>query len=99
MTDISTDKFQHAVESRHGGKATLVQSVPVDSYVQGQPVWLGTVHIFDLKRHPTAKRAYAWASSIEGGNEDRFFTALHAPPIISPALAVRAAMVADALVK
>lgn len=96
MTEVSTDQLKQAVESQHGGTATLVQSVPVDESFLGQAVWRGTVHIFELKGHPDAKRAYAWSSPIEGSDKRRFFAVLHIPPIISPALAVRAAIVAEA---
>ena len=99
MTEVSASELKKAVESQHGGKATLVQSVPVDESFQGQPVWRGTVHIFELKGHPTAKRAYAWSNEIEGSTKRRFFAVLHSPPIQSPRDAVRAAIVAEAKAK
>jgi hypothetical protein len=40
-------------------------------------VWESAVHIFDLEGHPTASRAYAWSSSIEGSDKRRFFAVLH----------------------
>ena len=94
MTEVATSELKKAVESQHGGKATLVQSVPVDESFQGQPVWRGTVHIFDLKGHPTAKRAYAWSYERDD-RKRRFFAVLHADPIKSPRDAVRAAIVAE----
>ena len=90
MDEAATGELKRAIETQHGGKATLVQSVHVDEQFQGKPVWRGTVHVFALSGHPTAKRAYAWASSREGSTKRRFFAVLHVPPIISPALAVRA---------
>ena len=60
-----------------------------------QPVWEGVVHVFDLEGHPTATRAYAWSSPIEGSTKRRFYAVLHVPPISSAAKAVRAAIVAD----
>jgi hypothetical protein len=94
MSEVSTDQLKQAVESQHGGIATLVQSVPVDESFHGQPVWRGTVHIFELKGNEKAKRAYAWSYQLENGNR-RFFAVLHIPPIDSPAKAVRAAIVAE----
>jgi hypothetical protein len=44
---------------------------------------------------PTASRAYAWSSPIEGSDKRRFFAVLHQGPIKSPADAVRAAIVAE----
>jgi hypothetical protein len=77
----------------HGGSATLAQSVPVRETFDGKPVWEGVVHVFDLTGHPTATRAYAWASPIEGSTKRRFIAVLHQPPVDSPQAAVRAAIV------
>src|SRR5580704_9177180 len=79
----------------HGGSATLSQSVPVRETFEDKPVWEGLVHVFDLAGHPTASRAYAWSSPIEGSTKRRFFAVLHQPPVDSPEAAVRAAIVAE----
>jgi hypothetical protein len=55
------------------------------------------VHVFDLTGHPTATRAYAWSSPIEGSTTRRFFAALHQPPVDSPQAAVRAAIVTETM--
>lgn len=89
-------QLKSAIESQHGGKATLAQSVPVKETHAGAVVWEGVVHVFDLKGHPTASRAYAWSSPIEGSDKRRFFAVLHQGPVKSPADAVRAAIVAEA---
>ncbi|PNE11831.1 MAG: hypothetical protein CR217_06490 [Beijerinckiaceae bacterium] len=52
-----TDQLKRAIESQHGGAATMVQSVPVQETFSGQTVWEGVVHIFDLASHPKATRA------------------------------------------
>ena len=57
---------------------------------EGQTVWGCVVHIFDLAGHPTATRAYAWSSPIEGSTKRRFFAVLHTERINSPVEAVRA---------
>jgi len=57
--------------------------------------WDGMVHLFDLAGHPTAARAYAWSSAIDGSTKRRFYTVLGKPPISSAADAVRAAIVAE----
>jgi hypothetical protein len=62
---------------------------------QAQAVWEGIVHDFDLEGHPTATRAYAWSSPIEGSDKRRFYAVVHVPPVSSPADAVRAATVAN----
>lgn len=79
----------------HGGAAQLAQSVPIRETFEGKPVWEGVVHVFDLAGHPTATRAYAWSSPIEGSTKRRFFAVLHQPPVDSPQAAVRATIVAE----
>src|SRR6266567_6929543 len=88
-------ELKDAVEHMHGGTATLAQSVPVRETFEGKLVWEGVVHVFDLTGHPTATRAYAWSSPIEGSTKRRFFAVLHQPPVNSPQAAVRAAIVAE----
>ena len=94
MTDLSNE-LRNAIESQHGGNATLFQSVPVRETFEGEPVWEGVVHVFDLTDNPKATRAYAWSSPIEGSDKRRFFAVLHMGAIKSPRDAVRAAIVAE----
>lgn len=91
----SSRELKDAVEHMHGGTATLAQTVPVKETFEGQTVWEGVVQVFDLTGHPTATRAYAWSSPIEGSIKRRFFAVLHTDRINSPAEAVRAAIVAE----
>src|ERR1700676_1761416 len=95
MAEVEADQLKQAVESMHGGTATLAQSVPIRETFEGKPVWEGVVHVFELTGHPTATRAYAWSSPIEGSTKRRFFAVLHQPPVDSPQAAVRAAIVAE----
>jgi hypothetical protein len=88
-------QLRTTVERMHGGTATLAQSVPVRDTFEGRPVWEGVVHVFDLAGHPTATRAYAWSSPIEGSTKRRFIAVLHTARINSPLKAVRAAIVAE----
>ena len=88
--DVPPKELRVAVERMHGGSAQLVQSVPVRETFDGKTVWEGVVHVFDLTGHPTATRAYAWSSPIEGSTKRRFFAVLHQPPVDSPLAAVRA---------
>ena len=89
------EQLRATVEQMHGAHATLAQSVPVRETHGGQTVWDGVVHVFDLKGHPKATRAYAWSSPIEGSDKRRFFAVLHMGAIKSPRDAVRAAIVAE----
>jgi hypothetical protein len=95
MAEVEADQLKQAVEQMHGGSATLAQSVPVFETFEGKTVWEGVVHVFDLAGHPTATRAYAWSSPVEGSTKRKFFAALHTDRINSPLEAVRAAIVAE----
>jgi hypothetical protein len=95
MIEVEADQLQKAIEGLHRCSAGLAQSVPVKETHDGATVWEGVVHVFDLTGHPTASRAYAWSSPIEGSDTRRFFAVLHQGPVTSPAAAVRAAIVAE----
>ena len=95
MTGLCSDQLCETVERMHDCSAHLIQPVPVRETFAGHPVWEGVVHVFDLTGHPTATRAYAWSSPIEGSSKRRFFAVLHHPPVDSPQAAVRAAIVAE----
>jgi hypothetical protein len=95
MAEVEADQLKKTVENMHGGTATLAQAVPVHETFEGTTVWEGVVHVFDLAGHPTATRAYAWSSPIEGSVKRRFFAVLHTARINSPLEAVRAAIVAE----
>lgn len=95
MTEVSSSELKSVVESQHGGKATLAQTVPVRDTFEGQPAFIGTVAVFDLADHPKATRAYAWSRELPDGKV-RTYAVLHIPPVDSPVAAVRAAIVAEA---
>ena len=93
--EVSAHELAKAVEGTHGGKAHLVEAVEVSEKYEGQPVWKGIVHVFDLDDHPNATRAYAWSSPVEGSDKRRFYAVLHLGGIRSPQNAVRAAIVSE----
>jgi hypothetical protein len=93
--EVSAGQLKQAVEGQHGGTAVLVEALPVKEVHEGQTVWEGVVHVFDLDDHPSATRAYAWSSPVEGSNKRRFYAVLHLGGIRSPLDAVRAAIVAE----
>jgi hypothetical protein len=93
--EVDTTELQQAIESQHGGIATLAQSVSVRETFDGKPAWEGVVHVFNLAGNPRATRAYAWSSPIEGSSKRRFFAVLHMGAIKSPKDALRAAIVAE----
>jgi hypothetical protein len=79
IEENEAQQLAHAVERMHGGSAQFTQSVPVRETSEGKTVWEGVVHVFDLSGHPTATRAYAWSSPIEGSTKRRFFAVLPSP--------------------
>jgi hypothetical protein len=91
MVEVDADELRDAVERLHGCPARLVQAAPVSEAPEGRPAWHGVVHIFDLGGHRSADRCYAWSWRVEGSGQRRLFAVLHAPPIASPADAVREA--------
>jgi hypothetical protein len=70
--------------------------VPVSESFEGQPVWEGVAHVFDLAGNPQTTSAYAWSHDLTDGKR-RFFAVLHTEKINSPTQAVRAAIVAEHL--
>src|ERR1700722_10961192 len=90
-----TPDLLKAVEAQHSCRAMLAQTAPVRETFQGQTVWEGTVHIFDIEGHPKATRAYAWSSAIDGSDKRRVYAVLGIGAIKTPLDAVRAAIVAE----
>lgn len=90
-----SETLRSVIEAQHGCTATLAQTTPIHEIFNGQVVWDGVVHVFDLDDHPSATRAYAWSSPIEGSDKRRFYAVLHLGGIRSPLDAVRAAIVAE----
>lgn len=71
-----------------------MESARVTETFQGKTVWDGTVEVFDLIGHPTAKRAYAWAHETDQG-KTRYVAVLHEGPVDSPQNAVKAAIISE----
>lgn len=91
MTEAPTEALREAIRNLHRCDATWLKSVPVKEVFQGQTVWEGTVQVFALHGHPTAKRCYAWSHETDQG-KCRFVAVLHQGPVDSPEKAVRAAI-------
>lgn len=90
------EELRNVIRRVHGAEATHVESVPIAETFKGDTVWEGIVEVFDLKNHPTAFRAYAWAHDTDDPNMPRrHVTVLHAHPIQSPRDAVKAAILQE----
>jgi hypothetical protein len=87
------DELREAIRRLHGVDSEHIKSVPLKETFQGQTVWEGAVEIFHLKGHPKASIAYAWSHDTGDPSKPRkHVTVLHMPPVLSAAMAVRAAI-------
>lgn len=89
------EELKRAVERLHGCTAQFIEAVEVDETFQGQTVWHGIVHVFDIQDHPQTTRCYAWSSPIEGTSKRKFFAVLEVAPVKSAQDAVRVAIVQE----
>jgi hypothetical protein len=96
MIEASVDDLRQAVEGLHTCRASLREVKAVKEEFQGQTVWEGIVHVFDIEDCPTAKACFAWSSPIEGTERRKFYAVLQVSPINTPNDAVRASIVRDA---
>jgi hypothetical protein len=95
MDDLNSNELEHAVETRHGGRATFVQTLPVREVFWGRENWEGVVYVFDLEGNLLADRAYAWSSFLEGRTQRRVSAVLRTGSVTDPRSAVRATIVAE----
>jgi hypothetical protein len=87
------DELRDVIKRLHGADAKHVESVPVREMFRGETVWDGVVEVFDLHGHPKAPRVYAWSHDTgDPGQPKKHVTVLHIPPVLSAAMAVRAAI-------
>ena len=87
------DELRDVIRRLHGAEATHVESVPVKEMFRGETVWEGMVEVFNLRGHPQAPRVYAWSHDTGDPNcPKKHVTVLHVPPVLSAAMAVRAAI-------
>ena len=90
MGSTALQTIEAAVEQRFGSSPVHVEAVPLLETFEGQIIWEGTVHVFDLEE---GERCYAWGFEDEHTGRLRIITVLHKPPVDSPLAAVRAAIV------
>ena len=96
MTDY-VGELKETIRRLHGCEAEHAGTVPVKEVFRGQTVWEGEVEVFNIRGHPKAKRAYAWAhASGEDDKGKRYVAVLELPPVDSARAAVRAAIVDEA---
>ena len=87
------DELRDVIRRLHGAESSHVESVPVKEVFRGETVWEGNVEVFKLHGHPKAPRVYAWSHDTDDPKQPRkHVTVLHIPPVLSAAMAVRAAI-------
>ena len=87
------EELRDVIRKLHGAEPTHVESVPVRETFHGQTVWDGIVEVFELRGHPKASRVYAWSHDTDDPAKPRkHVTVLHIAPVLSAAMAVRAAI-------
>jgi hypothetical protein len=86
------EELGNVIKRLHGAEATHVESVPVKELFRGETVWDGMVEVFNLHGHK-APRVYAWSHDTgDPKHPTKHVTVLHIPPVLSAAMAVRAAI-------
>lgn len=87
-------QLRQTVRDLHGCDSIHIGSEPVSAWLQGRPVWNGTVATFKLIDHPQAKLAYAWKHERDSdGNNCAAVLGLE--PINGPEDAVRSSVEAE----
>lgn len=87
------EELRDVIRRLHGAEATHVERVPVTEKFRGETVWDGFVEVFDLKGHLKTNRVYAWSHDTGDPSKPRkHVTVLHIAPVLSAAMAVRAAI-------
>ena len=93
---VYLDDLKDVIRRLHGVESSHLETVPVKETFQGKTVWDGDVEVFALHGHPKTNRVYAWSHETDDpANPKRHVTVLHIPPVVSPVLAVRAAIVQE----
>ena len=87
-------QLRQAVRDLHGCDSIHIGSEPVSAWLQGRPVWDGTVATFRLIDHPQAKFAYAWRHERDSDGRN-CEAVLGIDPIKGPADAVRTSVAAE----
>lgn len=89
-------ELRKAIKAVHGYDAAHVQTVPVKEIFRGEVAWQGDVEVFDVTGHAKAKQCFAWGVRRDDDKGWDVTAVLGIPPVVTPELAVKAAIVAHA---
>lgn len=84
-----------AIQRLHNATAIHLASEPVTLRAGEEILWDGVVEVFDLKGHPTARRAFGWTFR-DGDGRSHHVAILSVPQVDTPLMAVRAWLVQSA---
>jgi hypothetical protein len=95
-TGHSIASLKSIIYQQHGCDSEHNHSVRADVGFRDQVIWQGIVEVFDLIKHPFAKRCFVWKSGPAANNPyGSVIASLESGPISCPEIAIRAAIVAD----
>jgi hypothetical protein len=94
--DEYIQRLQAAIFQFHQCEARHLVSAPVHEAAHGQLTWAGTVEVFAVKGHPTARRCFAWMhKNGRHDREEKLMTVLETPAIATPISAVRSVIASE----
>jgi hypothetical protein len=88
MDIVGLAALQTAIRERCRCESEYLESAPVHETHAGEVVWSGEVDVFLLRRHPRAKRAYAWSRPAADGSRT-IHVVLESPAVTDAVTAVR----------
>lgn len=94
MSDYLSE-LRKAIRAVHGLDAKHVITTPVTEVFNQQIAWKGDVEVFEVA-HPKAKHCYAWGVRRDDDKGWDVTAVLGVPPVVTPELAVKAAIAAHA---
>jgi hypothetical protein len=89
-------ELRKAIKAVHGCDATHAATVPVKEVFRGEIAWQGDVEVFDVIGHAKAKQCFAWGVRRDDDKGWDVTAVLGVPPVVTPELAVKAAIAAHA---
>jgi hypothetical protein len=89
-------ELRKAIKAVHGCDAAHVETVPVKEVFRGEIAWQGDVEVFAVTGHAKAKQCFAWGVRRDDDKGWDITAVLGIPPVVTPELAVKAAIVAHA---
>src|SRR5262245_10710222 len=91
LAGIERDECKFALRHVYGCDARFNSTVVVSIPLRGRAPWCGSVHVFDISGHPSAKRGYAWPRRVNA-RSTIIHAVLESAAVTAPEHAVRTAL-------